>query len=106
MNTISLNKGKVKNESFRNAPYGTAYNYFTGILLSKLIFEDGCYSVDLIYDKKNKETHDNKPFREYLETEVFGTALEKDIEVNLLINGRDNMITVLITAALKHIRWQ
>ena len=33
---IVVNKEKIENKSFRNAPYGTGYNYFTGILLSEL----------------------------------------------------------------------
>jgi len=36
---------------------------------------------------KNKETHENKHFREYLETKVAGTALERGIDVNLTIQG-------------------
>jgi len=51
---VIINKDKITNKSFRSAPYGTAYNYFTGVLLSELIFEDRFYDVQLIYDIKNK----------------------------------------------------
>ncbi len=87
---IVVNKEKITNESFRKASYGIGYNYFTGVLVSELIFEDAFHKVHLIYDKKNKETHENKHFREYLETKIFGNALEKDISVDLLIEGHDS----------------
>lgn len=84
---VIVNKDKITNKAFRSAPYGTAYNYFTGVLLSELIFEDRFHDVHLIYDVKNKEAHENKHFREYLETKVAGTALERGIDVNLTIQG-------------------
>ena len=87
---IVVNKEKITNQSFRKAPYGTAYNYFTGVLLSEMVFQDGFNSIHLIYDKKNKETHENKHFREYLETKILGMALENDTAVNLLIEGHDS----------------
>jgi len=84
---IIINKQKIKHEAFRNASYGTAYNYFTGILLSHLVFDDGFTEFYLIYDRRNKETHENKHFREYLETKLLGTALEKEIDVKHKIEG-------------------
>jgi len=90
INYIVINKTKITNKSFRGAPYGTAYNYFTGVLLSEIIFIDGLNNVHLIYDKRNKETHQNKHFREYLETKILGTALEKNTDVNLLIRGYES----------------
>jgi len=89
---IVVNKQKISNQSFRNAPYGTAYNYFTGVLLSELIFLDGFDEVHLIYDKRNKETHENKHFREYLQTNIIGTALEKNLNVNFLVEGNDSAL--------------
>ncbi len=45
---FTINKNNITNESFRNAEYGIAYNYFTGAILSELIFEDGYH--DLRFD--------------------------------------------------------
>ena len=90
INYIVINKTKITNQSFRGAPYGTAYNYFTGVLLSETVFIDGLNNVYLIYDKRNKETHKNKHFREYLETKILGTALENNTNVNLLIEGYES----------------
>lgn len=87
---LIVNKQKILNESFRKAPYGIGYNYFSGILLSEMMFQDGLHDVHLIYDKRNKETHSNKRFREYLETKVYGTALESDIAVKLLIEAKES----------------
>lgn len=87
---IVINKENIANQSFRNAPYGTAYNYFTGVLLPELVFQDGFNDFHLIYDMKNKETHENKHFREYLETKILGDALTNNVVINLLIEGRDS----------------
>ena len=87
---IVINKEKIENLSFRNASYGVSYNYFTGVLLSELIFDDGFYNVHLIFDKRNKETHQNKHFTEYLETNIFGKALEKEIDVEFRLEGLDS----------------
>ena len=38
---IVINKEKIENLSFRNASYGVSYNYFTVVLLTELIFDDG-----------------------------------------------------------------
>lgn len=96
---IVINKKKITNQSFRTAPYGTVYNYFTGILLSELIFKDGFHDIYLVFDKKNKETHKNKHFREYLETKIFGMALEKATNMNLQIEGLDSSTSYGLLAA-------
>lgn len=90
INYIIVNKRNIINQSFRNAPYGTAYNYFTGVLLTEMIFDDGLGDVYLIYDQKNKETHANKHFREYLETKIYGTALEKEKTVSLRVKALES----------------
>lgn len=87
---IIVNKDKINNLSFRNASYGIPYNYFTGVLLSELIFYDEFYDVYLIFDKRNKETHQNKYFTEYLETNIFGKALEKEINIDFHLEGLDS----------------
>jgi len=87
---IVVNKTRITNRSFRSAPYGTAYNYFTGVLLTELVFEDGYRTAHLIYDRKNKETHENKHFREYLQAKIAGTALERDVDADLTIEAGDS----------------
>lgn len=87
---IVVNKDKITHRSFRNAAYGTGYNYFTGLLLSELVLDDGFRNAHLIYDKKNKETHANRPFKEYLETKVVGAALERNIDIELVIEGEES----------------
>lgn len=87
---IVVNKEKIENLFFRNAPYGISYNYFTGILLSELIFDDEFYEVSLIFDKRNKESHQNKYFKEYLETKIFGKALEEEIDVRFSLAGHNS----------------
>ncbi|MBA7491568.1 hypothetical protein ES702_02116 [subsurface metagenome] len=87
---IIVNKEKIENLSFRNASYGISYNYFTGVLLSELIFDDEFYEVSLIFDKRNKESHQNKYFKEYLETKIFGKSLEKEINVKFGLAGYDS----------------
>jgi hypothetical protein len=54
----------------RDAPYGIAYNYFTGNLLCKMY--DGRINgpVTLIVDQRNKETHHQMPFDGYVKTRV------------------------------------
>lgn len=90
INYIVINKENITNLSFRQAPYGTAYNYFTGVLLSEIVFQDGLNDIYLVYDKRNKESHQNKHFQEYLETKIFGIALENDTNVNFSIAGDDS----------------
>ncbi len=87
---LVIKKDNIKNKSFRDAPYGTAYNYFSGVLLSELVFMDNLPDIQLTFDKRNKETHPNKHFREYLETKIYGIALEKDADVGITIQGADS----------------
>jgi hypothetical protein len=90
VNYIIIDKSKITNTSFRNAPYGTAYNYFTGILLSEMIFVNKLHSkcpISLIYDTRNKETSTNKHFNEYLQTKIYGNALENKVNVSLTITN-------------------
>lgn len=87
---LIVKKDNITNKSFREAPYGTAYNYFSGILLSESVFIDNITDIQLTFDKRNKETHTNKHFREYLETKIYGSALEKDINVTMTIQGADS----------------
>lgn len=87
---IIVNKDKISHDSFRKAPYGIGYNYFTNVLLSELIFQDGFHNIHLIYDIRNKETHQKRHFKEHLETSILGTALEKDIQVKFTIHGFDS----------------
>lgn len=84
---LIVNKDKITNESFKNAEYGIAYNYFTGIILSELVFEDSFHNVNLIYDIRNKETHNKKHFKEHLETKILGKALEKEVSIEIQIVG-------------------
>lgn len=87
---LVVKKESITNPSFRSASYGIGYNYFTGTLLSELVFTDNIHEFQLIYDKRNKESHPNKHFREYLETKIYGTALEQNVNVNMTIQGADS----------------
>jgi hypothetical protein len=84
---LVVNKEKINNKSFKNAEYGIAYNYFTGVILSELVFGSGFHNVHLIYDVRNKETHKKKHFKEHLETKIFGEALERGISIDIQIEG-------------------
>ena len=84
---LVVNKDKITNKSFRNAEYGIAYYYFTGVILSELIFEDGFHNVNFIYDIRNKETHYKRHFKEHLETKIFGKALEREVSIEIQIDG-------------------
>jgi hypothetical protein len=87
---IVINKHAINSQSFKNAPYGIADNYFAGVLLSEIIFQDGFHNTQVIYDIRNKETHQKRHFREHLETNVLGAALEKGVEVEFSIDGRES----------------
>lgn len=82
-----VNKRKISHQSFKNSPYGIAYNYFAGVLLHGLIFKHKFHHISLAYDIRNKETHKKKHFEEYIKTKNFGIALEKNIEVVLNVKG-------------------
>ncbi len=91
INYIAINKEGIKSESLKKAPYGIVYNYFSGLLMEKLIFEKKLYSTNLIFDRRNKETHENKPFKEYLKTHILGVALEKHIDpISFLLTPDDS----------------
>jgi hypothetical protein len=78
---LVVNKNNIKHQAFRDAPYGIGYNYFTGVLLSELVFQDNICDFQLTYDEKNKETHPNRRFVEYLQTKIYGSAFELDRNV-------------------------
>lgn len=99
INYIIVKKDGIVSESLKKAPYGIVYNYFTGQLISKLIFEDKLYNVNLIFDKRNKETHENKPFKEYLKTLILGKAFENNINVTFLLDPKDSNESVSLKAA-------
>ncbi len=101
---IVINKDEITSPSIRTAPYGIAYNYFSSKLLSDLIFKYKLYKTHLIYDKRNKEAHPNKHFREYLSSQVWGNAFEKKVSVYLTINGEDSR-TCYGLAAVDYFCW-
>ena len=87
---LIVNKRRIQNQSFKNAAYGIGYNYFSGVLLSELVFQDSFHNVNIIYDPRNKETHQKKHFREYLETRILGNALENEVDISLSITSEDS----------------
>lgn len=99
VNYIVVRKKGLESETFKKAPYGIAYNYFTGRLLSELIFEDKIYSANLTFDKRNKETHDNKPFKEYLLTQINGKAFEEGLDVEFVLRPEDSQFCYGLIAA-------
>ena len=84
---LVVNKNRIENQSFRSAHYGIAYNYFSGVLLSELVFQDGFHEIDLTYDLRNKETHQKRHFKEQLETKIYGMSFEQGIPVEMKIEG-------------------
>lgn len=96
---IVVNKERISHQPFRKAPYGIGYNYFTGVLLCELIFDDDFRNIRLNYDIRNKETHKNKHFKQHLETKIIGTALEKDTPIELSIHGFDSSCCYGLSAA-------
>lgn len=90
INYIIVNKTNIKSQNLKDASYGIAYNYFTGHLLEDLIFNGKLHKVNLIYDKRNKETHKNMPFQEYLKTHILRLSVEKDLDITLLFDGKDS----------------
>ena len=48
------------------------------------------HNVNIIYDPRNKETHQKKHFREYLETRILGNALENEVDISLSITSEDS----------------
>jgi hypothetical protein len=87
---IAVNKNNITNLSFRNSPYGVGYNYFTGLLLSELMFTYQMNNIHLIYDERNKESHPNQIFQQYLQTKILGMAFENDAIVNAEFVGANS----------------
>lgn len=78
---LVVNKNKITSQSLRDAEYGIRYNYFSGALLSELVFEDGLSSIYLTYDLRNKETHQGRKFKEYLKTKLLEESVKRDAAV-------------------------
>lgn len=89
---LAINKSKITNESFRNTPYGIGYNFFTGQLISELIFTHGMYKFLLIYDERNKESHPNQSFQQYLQTLIYGKAFENNMTVDVKFVGANSKV--------------
>ena len=87
INYLVVNKNNITHQAFRDAPYGIGYNYFTGILLSELVFQDNIGDFQLTYDEKTKETHPNRRFVEYLQTKITGSAFELDRNVTFILRS-------------------
>lgn len=90
INYFVIKKDGMTSETFKKAPYGIAYNYFTGQLLTTLVFKHSLTGINLTFDKRNKETHQNKPFQEYVTTHIMGKAFENNKEINLALRGGDS----------------
>ncbi|MFC1496449.1 DUF3800 domain-containing protein [Candidatus Margulisiibacteriota bacterium] len=90
---IVIKKSGIKDEKFKAAPYGIAYNFFAGKIIIPLILElKNCH---FIIDQRNKEMHAQKHFDGYIETEVRGKAFENNVPVNLAIQHSDSRIAGL-----------
>lgn len=65
-----INKSALK-EHLKKAPYGIAYNYFTGNLICKIYKQLALdCPITLVVDQRNKETHHQMPFDGYIATRV------------------------------------
>ena len=64
-----VKKARIQSH-LRKAPYGIAYNYFTGQLLCKIHNGNMTHPITLIVDRRNKETHAHMPFDGYIQTKV------------------------------------
>ena len=95
---LALNKNNITNESFKRIPYGIGYNYFTGRLLTKLVFEYGMNNAILTYDERNKESHPNQSFQDYLLTLIYGKAFDKNNLVDIKFIGADSRKVYGLTA--------
>lgn len=87
---IVVEKSKITNQSFRNAPYGISYNYFTGKLLKNLVFEHNLHDIYLTYDERSKESHPNQKYQQYIQTLMYGEALEKEVDIDMTITGANS----------------
>ncbi len=85
---IIIKKDGLTSPSFMKAPYGIAYNYFSGIILIPRILD--CKDCYLTIDKRNKEMHNHKHFDGYIETHARGKALEQKIDINLEIKHAES----------------
>lgn len=87
---IILRKDGLQDPSFRNAPYGIAYNFFAGKILIPIILEyRDCF---LTIDKRNKEMHAQRHFDGYIETKARGDAFENKIDINLEIKHDESQV--------------
>ncbi|MBC8718789.1 DUF3800 domain-containing protein [Ochrobactrum sp. Marseille-Q0166] len=64
----SIVKKDALKDHLRKAAYGICYNYFAGKLVCKIHNKQKNSPINLIVDKRNKETHKNMPFNGYIET--------------------------------------
>lgn len=87
---LVVNKDQITSKSLRNAEYGIRYNYFTGVLLSEMVFDDSLHSIHLIYDLRNKETHEKRRFKEYLSTKLLEGSVSRGIEVDFDAEGLES----------------
>lgn len=87
---IIVRKDGLRDSSFRNAPYGIAYNFFAGKILIPIILNyRDCF---LTIDKRNKEMHAQRHFNGYIETKARSDAFEKEIRIDLQIEHGESCI--------------
>jgi len=87
---IIVRKDGLKDPSFRNAPYGIAYNFFAGKILIPIILSyKDCF---LTIDKRNKEMHIQRHFDGYIETKARSDAFERGLQINLQIKHDESCI--------------
>lgn len=87
---LVVNKDRITSQSLREAKYGIRYNYFTGVLLSEMVFEDSLSSIFLTYDLRNKETHEKRRFKEYLATKLLEGSIEREVEIEFDAEGLES----------------
>ena len=87
---LVVNKDRITSQSLREAEYGIRYNYFTGVLLSEMVFEDSLSSIFLTYDLRNKETHEKRRFKEYLATKLLEGSIEREVEIEFDAEGLES----------------
>ena len=101
---LVVNKEAITHRPFRDAEYGIQYNYFSGVLLSEMVLQDGIHSGHLTYDARNKETNANMPFCEYIRTKIIGKAFEADAEVRFDLKSDESHICHGL-AAVDYFSW-
>ena len=57
------------------------------------------HNIKLVFDPRNKETHNKRPFKQYLETEIFGTGVEIDLPITMKIDSYDSNVCYGLQAA-------